>query len=205
MRLARSLDLRATGRWEEAIEAGKRAQELDPISVETNRTLGSIFFWAGRSDEAIRQYKRTIELDPNDARVHDFLADAYARKKMDREAIAEEQKYLVLSGDEDGAAELGRDFASSGYKEAMRALYRKTLAFTEEAARQVYVSPLQFAVLYAHLGEKDRAFAFLEKAFEERQPWLSLLQYDPQMEPLRSDPRFAEMVRRVEEVGARAS
>ena len=205
MRLAQALGLRATGRWEEAIEAGKRAQELDPVSVETNRTLGSIFFWAGRYDEAIWQYKKTIELDPNDARVHDFLADAYARKKMDREAIAEEQKYLVLSGDDESAETLGRDFASSGYKEAMRALCRRTLAFTEEAARQVYVSPLQFAVLYAQLGEKERAFVFLEKAFEERQPWLDHLKTDPQFEPLRSDPRFGDMVRRVEEVGNRAS
>jgi len=205
LRLAQARALRATGRWEEAIEAGKRAQELDPLSVETNRTLGSIFFWAGRYDEAIRQYRRTIELDPNDARVHDFLADAYARKKMDREAIAEEQKYLVLSGDEEAANTLGRDFAKAGYKEAMAALYRKTLAFTEEAARQVYVSPLQFAVLYAQLGEKERAFVFLEKAFEERQPWLDHLKTDPQFEPLRSDPRFGEMVRRVEEVANSAS
>jgi serine/threonine protein kinase/tetratricopeptide (TPR) repeat protein len=205
MRLVQAQGLRATGQWEEAIEAGKRARELDPLSIETNRTLGSIFYWAGRYDEAIRQYKKTIELDPNDARVHDFLADAYAREKMDREAIAEEQKYLVLSGDEDSAEALGRDFASSGYKEAMHALYRKTLAFTEEAAQRVYVSPLQFAVLYAQLGEKERAFAFLEKAFEERQPWLNVLKNDPQFEPLRSDPRFADMVRRIEEVGARAS
>jgi eukaryotic-like serine/threonine-protein kinase len=205
MRLLQAQGLRATGQWKEAIEAGERAQELDPLSVETNRTLGSIFYWAGRYDEAIRQYKKTIELDPNDARVHDFLADAYARKKMDREAIAEEQKYLVLSGDEESAEDLGRDFASSGYKDAMRALYRKTLAFTEEAARQVYISPLQFAVLYAHLGEKERAFAFLEKAFEERQPWLNVLENDPQFEPLRSDPRFGELVRRIEDVGARSS
>jgi eukaryotic-like serine/threonine-protein kinase len=203
MRLAQAHALRATGRWEEAIEAGKRAQELDPLSIETNRTFGSIFYWAGRYDEAIRQYKKTIELDPNDARVHDFLADAYARKKMYREAIAEEQKYLVLSGDDESAEALGRDFASSGYKDAMRALYRNTLAFTEEAAHHVYVSPLQFAVLYAQLGEKERAFAFLEKAFEERQPRLFVLKNDPQFEPLRSDPRFADMVRRIEEVGAR--
>jgi hypothetical protein len=67
------------------------------------------------------------------------------------------------------------------------------------------VSPLQFAVLNAHLGEKERAFAFLEKAFEERQPWLYILKNDPQFEPLRSDPRFGEMVRKIEEVGNRAS
>ena len=195
--------MRQPGQWEKAIEEGKRAQELDPLSVATNRALGSVYSWAGRYDEAIRQYKKTMELDPKDPRVHDLLADAYARKKMYREAIAEEQEYLSLSGDEEAAEELGRDFASSGYNEAMRALYRKTLAFMEQASKYAYVSSGHFAVLHAQLGEKDAAFAWLEKAFEERQPWLGQLQVDPQFEPLRSDPRFTEMVRRVEEVGAR--
>jgi tetratricopeptide (TPR) repeat protein len=205
MRLLHALSLRATGEWEEAIAEGKRARELDPLSIETNRSLGSTFYWAGRYDEAIQQYKQSIELDPNDPRVHDFLADAYARKKMYPESIAEEQRYLSLTGDEEAAEDLARDFTASGYRQAMIKLYRKTLAFTEEAARQVYVSPLQFAILYAQLGEKEQAFAFLEKAFEEGHPWLGVLKTDPQFEPLRSDPRFAEMVRRVEAVGARAS
>ena len=67
------------------------------------------------------------------------------------------------------------------------------------------MSALQLAVLYAQLGEKERAFAFLEKAYEERHPWIGFLKNDPQFEPLRSDPRFADIVRRIEEVGARAS
>jgi adenylate cyclase len=189
------------GRWEEAIAEGKRAQNLDPLSVETNRAVGSIFYFAGRYEEAIDQYTKTIELDPKDARLHDFLADVYARKGMYPEAIAEEQKYLSLSGDEEAAQELGRDFASSGYQPAMQALYRKTLAFLEEAAKYAYVSSVHFAVLYAKLGQNDQAFAWLEKAFEERQPWLGQLHTDPQFEPLRSDRRFADLVRRIKGVG----
>jgi len=192
------------GRWKEAIAEGKRAQELDPLSVETNRTLGSIFYFAGRYEEAIKQFRKTIELDPKDARLHDFLADIYARKAMYREAIAEAQTYLSLSGDEEAAEELGRDFASSGYQVAMKALYRKTLAFMEEAAKYAYVSSLHFAVIHAKLGQNDRAFAWLEKAFEERQPWLGQLRVDPQFEALRSDPRFADLVRRIKEVGSTA-
>jgi TolB-like protein/lipoprotein NlpI len=191
------------GRWEEAIAEGKRAQELDPLSVETNRGLGSIFYWAGRNDEAIRQFKKTIELDPKDARLHDHLAEVYSRKSMYREAIAEGQEYLSLSGDEEAARELGRDFADSGYHKAMKALYRKTLAFLEEAAKYAYVSSIHFAVLHAQLGQNDKAFAWLEKALEERQPWLGQLQFDPQFEPLRSDPRFSDLVRRIKEVGRR--
>jgi TolB-like protein/Tfp pilus assembly protein PilF len=192
------------GRWEEAIAEGKRAQELDPLSVETNRGLGSIFYWAGRNDEAIRQFKKTIELDPKDARLHDHLAEIYSRKSMYREAIAERHEYLSLSGDEEAARELGRDFADSGYHQAMKALYRKTLAFMEEAANYAYVSSIHFAVLHAQLGQNDKAFAWLEKALEERQPWLGQLQFDPQFEPLRSDPRFTDLVRRIKEVGRRA-
>jgi serine/threonine-protein kinase len=190
-------------RWEEAIAEGKRAQGLDPLSVETNRALGSIYYFAGRHDEAIEQYRKTVELNPNDARLHDFLADVYARKGMHREAIAEEQKYLSLAGDEEAAEELGRDYAARGFDEAMKALYRKTLAFSEEVAKYAYVSPIDFAVLNAHLGRMDEAFVWLEKAFEERQTGLVQLHVDPQFEPLRADPRFAEMVRRVKEVGAR--
>ena len=90
-----------------------------------------------------------------------------------------------------------------GAPAAMKALYRKTLAFLEEAGTYAYVSPVHFAVLHAQLGENDQAFASLDKAFEERQPWLGQLKVDPQFEPLRSDPRFDRLIRRVEEVGAR--
>jgi TolB-like protein/Tfp pilus assembly protein PilF len=189
------------GRWEEAIAEGKRAQELDPLSVETNRALGSIFYFAGRYEEAIDQYRKTIELDPKDARLYDFLADVYAREGLYPEAIAAEQKYLSLSGDEEAGEELGRDFASSGYQPAIKELYRKTLAFLEEAAKYAYVSSVHFAVLHAKLGENDKAFPWLEKAFEERQPWLGQLHTDPQFERLRSDRRFADLVRRIKEVG----
>jgi eukaryotic-like serine/threonine-protein kinase len=200
-----SLTLRADGSWEESIEEGKRAQELDPLSAETTKALGATYFWAGRDDEAIRQFRRALELDPNFAPAHSLLADAYARKGMHREAVAEERKYLSLMGDEEAAEELERDFAASGYQEAMRALYRKTLALTQEAAKYTYVSPVQFAILHAQLGERDQAFVWLEKAFEERHPWLAFVKTDPQLEPVRSDPRFSDMVRRIEEVGARAS
>ena len=205
IRMQYATHLRTDERWAEAIEEGKRAQELDPLSAETAKTLGATYSWAGHYDEAIRQYNRALEIDPNFSLAHDLLADAYARKKMYREAISEEKKYLSLSGDEEAAEELGRDFANLGYRGAMRALYRKTLALMQEAAKYTYISPVELAILHANIGEKDQAFRWLEKAFEERHPRLNFLKAAPQFEPLRSDPRFAEMVRRVEAVGARAS
>jgi eukaryotic-like serine/threonine-protein kinase len=200
-----ALDLRSEGRWEEAIAEGRRAQELDPLSPETTKALGATYFWAGRYDESIRQFQGALEIDPNFAPAHDLLADAYARKGMYREAIAAERKYLSLVGDDESAAELERDFTALGYPKAMRSLYRKSLALTREAAKSTYVSPVQFVILHAYLGERDEAFVWLERAFKERDPRLGFLKTDPQFEPLRSDPRFAELVRRIEEVGARAS
>jgi TolB-like protein/Tfp pilus assembly protein PilF len=191
--------LKSQGRWEEAIAQSRLARELDPVGVQTNLYLGAKYYWARRDDEAIEQYKKTLELDPNYALAHDYLADAYARKGMYEQAILEEQNYLRLSGDEEGAAALGRDFAAWGYDKAMRSLYQKNLdAFKAAAAsKEAYVSPMLFVFSYIRLGEKDQAFAWLEKAYEERQPWLIFLRTDPQFDPLRSDPRFADLVRRV--------
>ena len=120
--------------------------------------------------------------------------------QADRVVIDKSERSLTLYA---GERRLGRDFAASGYPAAMKALYRKTLAFLEEAGKYAYVSPVHFAVLHAQLGQNDEAFAWLEKAFEERQPWLGQLKVDPQFEPLRSDPRFGQLIRRVEETGAR--
>jgi eukaryotic-like serine/threonine-protein kinase len=189
--------LKAMGRWEEAIAQSKLAQKLDPLSVETNLSLGSKYYWARRYDEAIEQYKKTLELDPKYPAVHDYLADAYAEKGAYKEAITAEQKSLSLSGDEQGAAALGRDFAVLGYDRAIRNQYQKNLDQLQAASSQAYVSPMYFAFTYARLGDKDHAFAWLEKAYDEHQPWLAYLKTDPQFDPLRSDPRFADLVRRV--------
>jgi tetratricopeptide (TPR) repeat protein len=189
--------LKSLGRWEEAIAQSKRAQELDPLSVETNLSLGSKYYWARRYDEAIEQYKKTLELDPNFPAIHDYLADAYARKGAYKEAITAEQKSLSLSGDEEGAAALGRDFSTLGYDKTIRNQYQKNLDQLQAASKQAYVSPMYFVFTYARLGEKNQAFAWLEKAYDEHQPWLTYLRTDPQFDPLRSDPRFADLVRRV--------
>ena len=189
--------LKSQGRWSEAIAQSKRAQELDPLSVETNVSLGSKYYWARRYDEAIEQYKKTLELDPKYPLVHDYLADAYAQKGAYAEAAAEEQNYLRLSGDEEGAAALGRDFAASGYGKAIRNQYQRNLELLKSAPKEAYISPMFFVFTYARLGERDQAFTWLEKAYEEHQPWLAYLRTDPQFDDLRSDPRFADLVRRV--------
>jgi TolB-like protein/Tfp pilus assembly protein PilF len=189
--------LRNQGRWNEAIAESRVAQELDPLSAETTYSFGSTYYWAGQNDKAIEQYKKAIDLDSNFAKAHDGLADAYSRKKMYAEAIEEEQKFLQLAGDEEGAVILAKDFESYGYEKAKKNQFERALQFWNDVAQDQYVSPITFAIIYAQLNQKDHAFVWLEKAYQERVPWLVSLKTDPQLENLRSDPRFANLVKRI--------
>jgi serine/threonine-protein kinase len=189
--------LRNQGHWNEAIAQGREAQESDPLSAETTYAFGSTYYWAGQYDKAIEQYKKAIDLDSNFAKAYDGLADAYARKKMYREAIVEEQEYLRLARDEEGAEILGKDFEMYGYQKAKQHQFERALQFYEEVIEEQYVSPIYFVIIYAQLNQRDQAFIWLEKAYQERAPWLVSLKTDPQLENLRSDPRFADLAKRI--------
>ena len=175
----------------------KREVELDPLSVGTNNNLGQLYYWAKRYDEAIEQFRKTLEIDPNSASTQDALSEALARKGLFPEALAAKRRSLVLAGDDEAADTLGTEGTAEGYQKGIRAVARKQLALYEEVSKQAYVSPMAFAQLYTLLGEKERAFAWLQKAFEERSPWMAYLAHDPAFETLHSDPRFADLVRRV--------
>lgn len=189
--------LRTLSRWDEALKEARIAQELDPLSLGANKTLGATYYYAGMYDKAIEQYRKTLEMDPDYAEGHDLLADAFAKKRMYSEAIQEEEKYLKLSGDEEGADTLVQEYAAHGYQEARRLQFSRTLEYYKEASQEQYVSPMIFATIYAGLDQKDNAFASLEKAYEIRTPWLVQISTDPQFEKLRSDPRFADLLRRI--------
>ena len=192
--------LRAMGRWTEAIAAGRRALKLDPMGVQSNTELATSYAWQGDLTAAINQYRRTLEIDRNAGPVHELLADTYARIGNYEQAIAEMREALTLAGGPGPtiAAALGADFVTSGYDAAMKNLYFGQLNAAIEASKAGdYVSPLAFAQFYARLGEKDNAFAALEQAFQERHPWLGFLKSDLSFEPLRTDPRFADLVRRI--------
>ena len=190
-------NLRNLGRWEEAIQMMKRELELDPLSVETNTNLGQLYSWAKRYDDAIEQFRKTLEIDPNAAGTHDALSDVLALKGLFPEALAAKRRSLMLAGDDEGADTMGTEGTADGYQKGIRALARKQLTLFEEASKQVYVSPVGFAQLHALLGEREQAFAWLEKGFEDRSPWMAYLAHDPSFETLHSDPRFADLVRRV--------
>jgi eukaryotic-like serine/threonine-protein kinase len=189
--------LRSRGRWDEALDQMKQAQTLDPLGSATNNALAFLYYHARRWDEAIEQATKTLEIDPKFAAAHELLAEAYARKGMHQEAIAEQQQAFVVSGDQESADGLGADFKALGYDEVMRQQYQATLDGFKEAAKAQYVSPMNFAMTYAKLGDKDAAFAWLEKAFAERSPWVVFLNEDPDFDDIRSDPRFAALVKRI--------
>ena len=189
--------LRAQRRWADAIDSIGRAVAIDPRSAETVKALGATYFWAGQYDHAIEQYRKACDLDPTHLQARDLLADAYAAKGMYAEALEARREYLRRDGAFEAAESLGSDASEQGYQQAMRALYKRYLQALERAAPQQYVSPLEFALVYIGLDEKDRAFGMLEKAYGERSPWLASLAADPAFDPLRSDPRFRELLRRV--------
>jgi eukaryotic-like serine/threonine-protein kinase len=188
---------RSIGKWNEAIEEAKKARELDPLSVVNARTMGITYYWSGQYDQAIEQYQKGLELEANRATLYDSLSDVYQKKGMLKDAIEAKQRFLTLTGDEDSAAELLENYHKYGYEQAKKILTEHYLEAYQEAAKEQYVPPLAFAVLYTDLKDKDKAFEWLEKAYQERALWLFFLKTDPQFESLHSDPRFTDLVKRI--------
>jgi TolB-like protein/Flp pilus assembly protein TadD len=188
------VSLAARGRTAEAIAEAKRAQEVDPLSLTINAVVGWMFFLARQYDQAIEQEKKTLEMDPNFALAHSYLAVAYEQKGMYKEALAQFQNASIAS-EEVLLGELGHVYAVAGRRSEAREVLNKM----NELSKERYVPPYQMALIHVALGEKDQAFALLEKAYEDRFPWLIHLKVEPRLDPLRSDPRFEDLVRRVEQ------
>ena len=189
-----SLYLGALGRPEEGLTEAKRALDLDPVSPAINHYVVVQLYLARRFDEAIEQCRKTLELDPSFTPVHGTLAEVYSAKGMYREALAEYEEYSALSG---GSP---RSTAFVGYAHArlgQRSQAFRVLEQLRAASKQKYVPALSFAIVYVGLGEKDQAFLWLEKAYDERTNSLAYLKVQATWDPLRSDPRFADLVRRI--------
>jgi DNA-binding winged helix-turn-helix (wHTH) protein/TolB-like protein/Tfp pilus assembly protein PilF len=182
----------AMGRFDEAIDQAKRAQELEPLSFIGNSHLGWILYLAGRNDEAIAHCKRLLDVDPNFFPARRYMGLAYEQKGMYAEAIDQFEQGVKLSGSPLMLSLLGHAYAASGKK----ADAQRILAELDQQ-KQRYVSPYTIATIYAGLGDKDQAFRLLEKAFEERDIWLMNLKVDPVLIGLRSDYRFRNLLQRI--------
>jgi eukaryotic-like serine/threonine-protein kinase len=182
------------GRFEEALREFKRALDLDPLSLSINGALGLGFYYARQYDQAIEQQRKTLELDPNFILAQRDLGFSYLQKSMHKEAIAEFEKALVISpGNTFALAGLGYAYAVAG----RRAEAQKVLDQLSEISKRKYVPESQMVVIYTGLGEKDKAFEWLEKAYEARSIFIVGAIKGPHYDPLRSDPRFADLLRRM--------
>ena len=188
------------GRYEEAIAEIKRAQELDPLSLIINAMAGPVYAESGQYDQAIEQLRKTIEMDQNFPRAHIYLAVTYERNGMFEEAISEFEKHSILRGISPEKATKEAAALREAYKKSgANGYWRKKIEIGEkERALHLDTSPTMSAIAayYAQIGENDKAVALLEKAYEQRESYVRRLKsrlYDP----IRSDPRFQDLVRRV--------
>jgi TolB-like protein/Tfp pilus assembly protein PilF len=186
--------LSSIGRSEEALEVAKGALDLDPASPAVSHSLAVQLYLAQRFDRAIEQAHDTLEMDANFAISYAVLGEAYLSKGMYREGLSALEKYSVLS--RSGAASL----ALLGYSHARLGERKESLQVIEAlkaASKQSFVPALFVALVYAGLEDKDHAFTWLEKAYEERFSRLAYIKVEALWDPLRSDPRFADLLRRV--------
>ena len=182
------------GQFDNAIAEIRKAQELDPVSLVKLTGVAQILLMGRRYDEAIKECRKALEMDPNLGFAHWLLGLAYMYKGSYEPAILALQKSIPLSADSpDEPASLAHAYALSGKR--MEA--RKILEELKQQAKRKYISPGTMADLYGVLGEKDEAFALLDKAYDERDNMVVLLKVEPMYDPLRSDPRFANLLRRV--------
>jgi len=186
--------LSSLGRSEEAIELAKRALDLDPASPAVSHSLATQLYLARKFDRAIEQAKDTLEMDENFAISHAVLGQVNLSRGMYREALPALETHSALSrGTAASLALLGYAHARLGETKMSLQMIDKL----EEASKYSFVPALFIALVYAGLEDKDQAFAWLEKAHEERFNRLAYLKVEPLWDPIRSDPRFANLLRRV--------
>ncbi|MEO8072921.1 MAG: tetratricopeptide repeat protein [Acidobacteriota bacterium] len=190
----RSLNLMAMGRSDEARAAMQRALELDPLLIISNVNLGRIDYYDERYDAAVKQFRRALELDDNFMRTHLRLSQAYARQGLYQEALAESLKARAIAGDTpQTTAQIAYVQAVSGQQSEARA----ALAELKERSARQYVPPYDIALIYTGLGETDRAFEWFEKAYADHSTEMIYFKVEPILSPLRSDPRYQNMLLRM--------
>jgi eukaryotic-like serine/threonine-protein kinase len=192
-----SIYLRTMHRFDEALREAERAKQLDPLSTNQKSMLALVHYYARRYDAAAEEYRQLTRTDPDLPAAHLGLYNIYSRTGRESDAIKELQQGLALQGASDLAAALPDKYASAGFQAAKEFAIREQLRILTLASKQDYISPIAFATNYAVLDEKDKAFEWLEKAYEERAPGLQDLDLDPDYDNLRTDRRFHNLKQRI--------
>jgi tetratricopeptide (TPR) repeat protein len=178
--------------FEEGIKNFIKACELDPLNTAFNRNLGCIYIRAGQFKNAVETLQRTIEMDPDFPMLHLYLAYIYIQKNMHKEALVELQKEKSL---QKGFVEphFGIVYNLMGQRDKSQKILDELVA----RSKKEYISPYGLALLHFALGENDIGFSCLEKAYETRDGWMSQIKIDFLMDSVRSDPRFKEILRKI--------
>jgi tetratricopeptide (TPR) repeat protein len=187
--------LSTVGRHEEAIAEMKRAMELEPLSVQQGANYAAVLMYARRFDEAVEQARRTYQLDANHIAAQNWLCHALNARGLHAEALTIAER--LRSGENDSITSfygcLGVAYAKTGQRE--KAL--EILAAMNEAKKTRYVMSYWPAIIYTALADKEAAFVELESAFQNRDWFLPRLKVDPFLDPLRDDPRFKDLLKRM--------
>jgi TolB-like protein/Tfp pilus assembly protein PilF len=186
--------LMTMGRMDAAIDAARRAVELDPLAPTATTSLGVRYYYAKRADEAIQQFQKTLEISPAFSVAHWGLAQSYRMQRRFAEQVAELQRATTLSGNSSYMrAHLAYGYAVAGDRARAEAIRQELV--TEAGGR--YVAPYHLALIAAGLGEPDVALRWLERAFEDRSGWLVFLPVEPEFEGIRDAPGFQRLLARV--------
>jgi tetratricopeptide (TPR) repeat protein len=186
--------LSAMGRFPEAMQEARQAQQIDPLSLSINTTLAGRYRDLGQYAQAIDLSRRTLEMDPNFVPAHVALGATFEEQGMWQEAISEYQKAVELSHNSPPAlASLGYAYGVSGKQTEAR----RVIASLREASKHHYVSAFDTAIVFAGIGDRDSTFQWLEKAYAERESQMAFLNVTRRLDPLRSDKRFADLLRRM--------
>ncbi len=186
--------LMAMGRVDESLAESKKALESDPLDLAINMHPGWHYYFARQPDRAIEFTRKALELYPNAAMGHWYLGQAFEQKGTFSDAVTELRIASTLYGNRPlFLSFLGHAYALAGKRS-------EAMAILHELARQSshhYVSAYSVATVYAGLGNRDQAFTWLRKAMDERSPYLIYLKTEPRLDPLRADPRFADLLRHI--------
>jgi len=181
--------------FSEAIEKMDKAYSLDPLSLPINRDIGTVYYYAGMYDESIEALRKTLELDPDFSLVHELLGRVYLKKGMHKEALDEfnEERGFRRSWRPVLDAWIIVTYTEMGMKDKAESLLRDL----KEKSLESYISPYSLSWIYFALGDEERGFQWLEKAYKEHDSWLCEIKIDPVFDKVRRDPRFIALLKNI--------